>query len=106
MKKNAYARNLQFLGLLPGAAVFIFALCIVLGGISSARTAISDEGMRALTEQIQRAAVTCYSIENQYPQTLEHLLDNYGVYVDSDMYIVHYEAISSNIMPEITVIRR
>jgi len=106
MKRKAYAHNFHFLGLLPGVTVFIFALCIVLGGIRSTRAAIDSEGVRILTEQIQRAAVTCYSIENQYPQSLEHLLDNYGVYVDCHMYIIHYEAISSNIMPEITVIRR
>ena len=106
MKKKSYASDFHPISFLPGLLIFFFALYIVMGGLKSTRGIIGDEGARSLTSQIQHAAVTCYSIENQYPRTLEHLIENYGVYIDTDMYIVHYEAISSNIMPDISVIRR
>ena len=39
-----------------------------------------------------------------YPPSLDYLADNYGVVVDREHYIVHYDVFASNIMPDIRVV--
>lgn len=45
----------------------------------------------------------CYAIEGQYPESVAYLEENYGLRIDHDRYIVHYDIFADNIMPEITV---
>ena len=45
-------------------------------------------------------------LEGSYPETYGYLRDNYGLQIDEDRFIVHYEIFASNIMPDITVIER
>jgi hypothetical protein len=51
-----------------------------------------------------RAAVHSYAITGQYPENLVYITQNYGIHVDRSKYVVHYEIIASNILPNITVI--
>ena len=97
MKRTSFIISLAILAL-------VFAVCIF--GLRSADEASGDEAVRVLEDSIRRAAVSCYSIEGRYPDTIEYITDNYGVYVDEDRFMVHYEAFASNIMPDVTVIER
>ena len=66
-----------------------------------------DAESLSLTEQsIQRAAVQCYALEGAYPAELDYLEAHYGVAVDQDRYLVDYQFIASNLMPDITVLSR
>lgn len=53
-----------------------------------------------------KGAVQCYSIEGRYPESLSYLEKHYGVTYDKDKFIVSYEIMGSNRMPQVTVIRR
>lgn len=77
-------------------AVFIFAI----NGISRKST---SEGAATLQQAIQRASVQCYAIEGRYPSSVDYLVKNYGVQIDTDKYAVFYEGFASNMMPDITV---
>ena len=55
---------------------------------------------------MRRAAVSCYALEGAYPATYADLKARSGVAVDERKYKVFYEIFASNIMPEITVVRR
>jgi hypothetical protein len=55
---------------------------------------------------IQKAAVSCYSIEGRYPPDYEYLEKNYGLKIDTDKYAVFYSLFASNIMPDITVLEK
>jgi hypothetical protein len=83
--------------------ICIFAVC--LWGFVSAEETAERESERVLEDSLSRAAVSCYAVEGMYPDTLEYLTENYGVYVDESRYTVHYEIFASNIMPDITVIK-
>ena len=59
-----------------------------------------------LTDAINRDVVHCYSIEGFYPPSLEYIEEHYGLTYDSELFIVDYEPIASNLMPNITIIER
>ena len=65
----------------------------------------ADRENLALAEQsIRRAAVQCYALEGWYPSDLSYLEEHYGVHVDTERYLVDYQFIASNLMPDITVL--
>lgn len=57
-----------------------------------------------LEEALARAAVSCYAIEGAYPPTLEYLIENYDVQINTERFTVKYELYASNLMPDITVL--
>ncbi|MGM9521427.1 MAG: hypothetical protein ACI3VB_03000 [Oscillospiraceae bacterium] len=79
-------------------------IAVSIYGIRLASRSQTEEAAVALENSLRRAAVSCYAIEGCYPPSLEYLTENYGVYIDGDIFVVHYEIFASNIMPEITVL--
>ena len=55
-------------------------------------------------EKIMNASVSCYAIEGSYPPSIEYLVENYGIQIDTKRFTVKYELYASNLMPEITVL--
>ena len=83
-------------------AVLIFAVFFMaLSNIDSDKTA---EDRVQLENAIKNAAVSCYAIECAYPPTIDYLIENYGVQIDSRRFTVKYELYASNLMPDITVL--
>lgn len=78
--------------------IIIFLYCI--NGIAQKST---DEGAVILEEAIHRACVQCYAIEGRYPSSIDYLVENYGIQINTDKYAVFYEGFASNLMPDITV---
>lgn len=63
----------------------------------------SEEAVRSA---VARCAAQCYSVEGAYPRSVSYLEEHYGLVLNHSKYIVSYEAYSSNLMPEIRVLRR
>lgn len=93
---------------LRGAAaaliLFLILLLFLWVGASEVSRRSALESTRLLTEAVDRAVVQCYAVEGMYPPNVEYLEDHYGLLVDHDRYIVHYEAFASNLFPTIAVI--
>lgn len=87
-------------------AVIMFTVIatIIVTGINNTAESSRDEELRMAKDSIRRAVVSCYAVEGRYPDSYEYLKEKYGLTVDDEKYIVHYEIFASNIMPEITVI--
>ena len=98
-KTNSFPWSLLFSVLL-----IVAVLVIAIVGLRGAESARDGEAKRVPEDSLNRAAVSCYAIEGMYPDTLEYLTENYGVYVDPGKYAVKYEVFASNIMPDITVL--
>jgi hypothetical protein len=101
-KHSGYAAGFlrsQGVGLIIFAAIAV----IIITAVGNASEKSSSEQLRITEESIKRAVVSCYAIEGRYPESLEYLTDNYGLTIDTEKYIVHYEIFASNIMPQITV---
>lgn len=81
----------------------------VLGAALAAFIAVcADERMQEqeralLLEQVRHAAIGCYASEGRYPQSVDYLVEHYGLVYDEERYSILYDAFASNIMPDIDV---
>lgn len=57
-------------------------------------------------KHIKEASVACYGIEGAYPKDISYLKQHYGVQYDEQRYLVHYEWIADNLVPNIQVFVR
>lgn len=89
-----------------GLVVFIAMALFMLYGLQSAAQSSQEEGLRITEDALRRAVVSCYALEGRYPPDVAYLQKQYGLQVNEDKYIVHYEIFAENIMPEITVLER
>jgi hypothetical protein len=87
-----------------GIGLFAAIAAILLWGISRTEEAGSEEQAELLRDSISRAVVSCYALEGSYPESLDYIVENYGVRVDRSKFIVHYTVFASNIMPEVDII--
>lgn len=100
MKKRCKQRG-EGIGVYIG--VLIVGVLLALG-CSGTRVHTQSEEVRLMKQAITKAIVQCYAMEGVYPPSMEYISKHYGVKVDEEKYIVHYEIFASNIMPEVTVI--
>ena len=84
-----------------GAIIIFFILAIT--RFSDNRAANQKE---ILTDALNRDIVHCYSIEGMYPPSLEYIEEHYGLSYDHERFLIDYESIASNLMPNDTVIER
>ena len=75
-----------------------------LEGRSSVASGDAREEALRLRETVLQDAVQCYALEGFYPEDLNYLEEHYGLSYDSKKYVVSYEVIGSNLMPDVTVI--
>ena len=83
------------------AAVVLLFFSTALDELGSGQ---AQEQLKQVEEAVRRSSVACYAAEGIYPQDLEYLEEHYGVQVDGDRYVVHYEIFAQNLMPDITVL--
>ena len=89
--------------LLP-VLIFCIMLLLLLGGLSSVSSAASRQEAERLRDSVLQSAVQCYALEGFYPEDLTYLKEHYGLTYDSEKYVVSYEIIGSNLMPDVSVI--
>lgn len=94
------------LGRLVGPAALALGLIWCAAAVEGLESGRGEEDRRQLEEAIRRACVTCYAAEGSYPAELSELEARYGLQVDEERYLVHYEVFAENLMPEIMVLER
>lgn len=91
-------------------AVGIIALILVVGlvafGVVAMEESTRQQGAASIRETILSSALQCCAIEGAYPQSLQYLVDNYGLAINEDDYNITYEAFASNVMPSVVVVPR
>lgn len=97
------AKALKWIVLLLAAALVVGLFVRAVDNLNAEQAA---QGKTQLEDALRRAAVACYAAQGSYPADLAELQDRYGIQVDSDRYLVHYDAFASNVMPEIIVLER
>ncbi len=89
--------------------VMILFLCAVvfffLFGLNSVSASTLERQEESLQNAINRDIIQCYALEGTYPPNLEYLESHYGLTYDHDLFFVDYQAIGSNIMPDVTIVR-
>ena len=99
--KNSYRRNI-----LISIVVFFVVFFCFQAALSSLSRQTEEEEMQTLKNAISRNITQCYAVERSYPQSLDYLEKNYGLHYDENRYFVDYQPLGSNILPEVTIIRR
>lgn len=84
--------------------VVVLAACVV--GVLSFRGSTEDQSAASVRDSILTTAMQCYAIEGSYPPSLKHLKDTYGLTVNENDYIIHYEWFADNIPPSVAVTAR
>ena len=81
-------------------------LVIVLTAVTNLEAGKEAQDIHRLEQALQRTAVACYAAEGIYPPNVEYMCQHYGLIFDESRYLVHYELVGSNFMPEITVMEK
>ncbi len=104
MKNTAcLAKRLLGSGLFWSILLFAtVAVCIGLG-VGSALKTVTEQQLTLLETAVRREAVQCYALEGRYPQTLDYLVEQYGLHYDRERYVIHYRTLGGNLLPEISV---
>ena len=96
-KTNAATKAILFTGA-------VLALLILINlAIGAFETNSNEKQLNIAKDAITRAAVQCYSVESRYQESLDYLVENYGIVLDTEKYIYHYRATASNLLPEVDV---
>ena len=64
----------------------------------------SEQALRMTEESIRRAAVQCYALEGIYPTNIDYLIEHYGIRPDTGRFVVHYQFVADNLLPDIMVL--
>lgn len=102
-------RKRKKLNLLEAISIVIFFIIILVCfsfAFDDIKSTNKEEQLNQTKASIQKSVVLCYSTEGQFPPDIQYLKDNYGLIINNDKYIVHYEIFASNIMPDIKVFSR
>ena len=91
-------------GLILPVCFFVIVAVIIVGGLGSLEGGTNIEQFKSTELAIRRAVVHCYAVEGRYPPNIGYVEERYGVIVDHEKYLIHYQPIASNLMPDILVI--
>ena len=85
----------------------VLTLCVIVGiawGASKTQDQATEQALKMTAESIRRAAVQCYALEGIYPVNIDYLIDHYGIRPDTGRFIVHYQFVADNLLPDIMVL--
>ncbi len=107
MRHHRWHRSNEYLkSMILPLVVFLGFICFLAFGLAGLRDTASKEGLETLKTSVMRGAIQCYAIEGMYPPGIAYLEDHYGIIVDHNKYIVHYDAFASNILPDIMILEK
>lgn len=89
------------LAVILAAAIIVAASLAWAGNATRKNMAAQTDSIR---ETVRSRALQCYVIEGAYPESLDYLIENYGLAVNTEDYRIVYIPYAENLMPEIKVI--
>ena len=78
------------------------AIALLLWGVSAVRRSSDDSQIDSLRQAILRSAVHCYAMKGRYPESLDYIKEHYGIDWDPGKYVIDYEIMGANLMPDVT----
>ncbi len=98
--------NLTMISTLTAIAVMVAAAMLAYFSIDGFDKNNAGKSQSVMEDAIKKAAIHCYAIEGSYPPDLQYLADHYGIILNEDAYIYHYQVFGSNVMPDIIVLEK
>ena len=93
--------NLSLVSIIVSVLVIVAIAAVIFIGFD--RKGLQDRQTELVKDSVVSCIVQCYALEGKYPDDLEYLAENYGLVMDSDRYIYHYDKFASNILPYVQV---
>lgn len=84
----------------------LVVLVYFVAAVSRLESGREEQGMAQLEEAARRAMAACYAVEGFYPPDVAYMRDHYGLQYDESSYVIQYEIVASNLMPDITVLEK
>ena len=67
---------------------------------------VREEAAYAISQTIRDRAQQCFAVEGVYPESLDYLIENYGLRINTKDYYVVYEVFADNMPPNIRVAKK
>lgn len=90
---------------------FLFSLCLFAVilfcfslGIRSLSADTDRRARESLETALNRSITWCYALEGAYPESLDYLVEHYGLTYDHDRFFVDYRIAGANIYPDVTIL--
>ncbi|GFH96438.1 hypothetical protein IMSAGC003_02994 [Lachnospiraceae bacterium] len=93
-------RLISLLPLLTGVLI----LLLFLGGVQSVSDTTAAKQLESLETALSRSIAQCYSVEGMYPPSLKYLEEHYGLTYDRGRFLIDYQSVGANLMPEVTIL--
>ena len=93
-------RLISMLPLLTG----ILILLLFLRGVQSVSDTTVAKQQESLETALSRSIAQCYAVEGMYPPSLSYLKEHYGLTYDESKFLIDYQSIGANLMPEVVVL--
>lgn len=104
-QNRAETFNRKLIFLLPVGA-FLLLFVLFLQGINAVNDTTLSKQKESLETALSRSISQCYAVEGVYPPSLDYVVDHYGLLYDEDIFLIDYEYYGSNLLPEVTVLRK
>ena len=107
---NRFGASLRYpkgiIGVLIAVSFFLTMLFMFNMDINYIVQTSEAEALESTRAAITRAMVQFYAIEGYYPPSIDYLIERYGLQIDLERFIVHYNAFASNRKPQVIVLLR
>lgn len=90
--------------LLLSVCVFLLILGVFYLGFISVAHGTDRRSLESLENALHHNVVHYYALEGHYPDTLQEIINHYGLIYDEDRFYIDYRLQGSNLFPDITVI--
>ena len=85
---------------------FVVVIAVFIIGITRISSNNEKDGRQILESALDKDIVHCYAVEGYYPPSLDYIEEHYGLTYDKDKYLIDYESIGNNIMPNVTILEK
>lgn len=100
-------RQFSFLKNMVISILIFFGIMLVFYiGVSSLSHTSDREQEATLRSAVTESAVHFYAVNGCYPESLDTLIEDYGITYDRELFFVDYQPQGENIMPEISVMKK
>lgn len=83
----------------------IIVIALTFGFRSFSENTVSQQ-KESLEKALKRGIMQTYALQGRYPASLEELINDYHIIYNEQQFIVKYEIVASNMMPNITIIEK
>ena len=106
MKRFYYNSSGNWIKQLLSVSAFLVLFFLFFLGISGISEETSQKQTETLRLAVSRGIAHCYATEGHYPESLEYLIEYYGITYDTNKYFIDYQIFGENIYPDVTIIEK